>query len=42
MALMTLDEAIRKNKETLKEIITKYEEELNNNDFDTFNWNRIK
>ena len=35
MALMTLDEAIRKNKETLKEIITKYEEELNNNDFDT-------
>ena len=35
MALMTLDEAIRKNKETLKEIITKYEEELNNKDFDT-------
>ena len=35
MAVMTLDEAIRKNKETLKEIITKYEEELNNNDFDT-------
>ena len=35
MTLMTLDEAIRKNKETLKEIITKYEEELNNNDFDT-------
>ena len=35
MALMTLDEAIRKNKETLKEIITRYEEELNNNDFDT-------
>ena len=35
MTLMTLDQAIRKNKETLKEIITKYEEELNNNDFDT-------
>ena len=35
MTLMTLDEAIRENKEELKEIITKYEKELNNNDFST-------
>lgn len=32
---MTLDEAIRKNKATLKEIITKFEKELNNKDFET-------
>ena len=42
MTLMTLDEAIRKNKETLKEIITKYEEELNNNDFDTIYHNIVR
>ena len=30
---MTLDEAIRENKEDLKKLIQKYEEELNNNDF---------
>ena len=34
MTLMTLDEAIRENKEELKEIITKYEEELNDKNFD--------
>ena len=32
---MTLDEAIRNNKEFLKELITKFEKELNKNDFET-------
>ena len=32
--MYTLDEAIRENKEELKEIITKYEEELNDKNFD--------
>ena len=32
---MTLDEAIKENKEDLKIFISKYEEELNNNDFET-------
>ena len=35
---MTLDEAIRENKEDLKNFISNYEKELNKNDFDTIYW----
>ena len=35
---MTLDEAIKENKEDLKNFISNYEKELNNNDFEAIYW----